>query len=74
MTVRGKQLAGLALVIACYAGIFGRAVSYAYVWDDVPEIARSALFDEPLAVALRATQSERIDPFLSHLSGIEPRL
>ncbi len=71
MTVRGKQLAGLALVIACYAGIFGRAVSYAYVWDDVPEIARSALFDEPLAVALRATQSERIDPFLSHLSGIE---
>lgn len=60
----------LAAIIGGYAALFGRAVGYAFVWDDVTEIERSAAFDGPLLAGLRATQVERIDPVLAHTSGV----
>ena len=59
----------LGVVIAAYLCLVGRALTYEYVWDDVGEIANAPLFDEPLLVGLRATQTERTDPTVTHLAG-----
>jgi tetratricopeptide (TPR) repeat protein len=59
----------LAAVIAAYLCLVGRALTYEFVWDDVGEIANAPLFDEPLLVGLRATQTERTDPTVTQLAG-----
>lgn len=55
--------------MAAYLGLLGRALTYGYVWDDVGEIANAPLFDRPLVDGLRATQTERTDPTITHLAG-----
>jgi tetratricopeptide (TPR) repeat protein len=59
----------LAVVIAAYLALLGRALSYDFVWDDVGEIANAPLFDRPLLDGLGATQTERTDPTVTHLAG-----
>jgi tetratricopeptide (TPR) repeat protein len=70
--MRGRrfQWFGLALILAVYLLTYGRAATYAFVWDDVAEIQQSALFDRPLLDGISATQTERQDPGLTELASI----
>ncbi|HEY5949161.1 MAG TPA: glycosyltransferase family 39 protein, partial [Kofleriaceae bacterium] len=61
---------GLALILGCYVFAYGRTVTYGFVWDDVHEIERAAIFDAPLLDGLATTQTERTDPSLTELSSI----
>lgn len=61
----------LAAVLVVYVLLMGRAVTYAFVWDDVREIEQNAAFDRPLAEGLLQTQTARTDPSLTELSTIE---
>lgn len=60
----------LVAIIAVYAALYGRAVGFDFVWDDVAEIARARSLDEPLLDGLRLTQVERIDPTLARTEGV----
>jgi tetratricopeptide (TPR) repeat protein len=55
------ELPVLAAIVVAYLVSFGRSCDDGYVWDDVPEIARSAALERPLADGLRLTQVERSD-------------
>ena len=66
-----KDLALLALILCVYGALFGRAVSYEYVWDDVAEIAETPLFDRPLLEGIGRTQTERMDPTINELVGVQ---
>lgn len=66
-----RELALLGVIVAAYLALFGRALGYGYVWDDVQEIQRAPLFDGSLRDALTATQADRIDPFLTHQPGVQ---
>jgi hypothetical protein len=68
---RGRELAVLALIVALYALSLGRACSYDFVWDDVPEIANDASFDRPLGDGVRLTQTERGAPDLAGLPSLQ---
>lgn len=56
--------AGLLLVLLAYAAVFGRAVSFDLVWDDLETIARNPQFDAALGDGLLATQHDHHDPSL----------
>lgn len=69
MTSR-RRIAIVAVIVAAYVVLCVRAVGYPYVWDDVPEIARSTSLDGAFSDGIRATQAERIDPTLAHTEGV----
>lgn len=64
------RLTVLAAVLAVYLLMVGRAVTYAFVWDDVREIEENAAFERPLTEGILQTQTARTDPALSELSTI----
>src|SRR5262245_23580499 len=66
-----RQWGPLALILVAYLALFGRSVTYGFVWDDVHEIEHAPIFDAPLVDGLTATQTERTDPTLTELSSIQ---
>jgi protein O-mannosyl-transferase len=70
MQSRVQQWGAFALILVAYLTLYGRTVTYGYVWDDVHEIALAPLFDAPLLDGISATQTERTDPSLTELSSI----
>ena len=66
-----RQLALLVAILALYAVVLGRTVTFDFVWDDVHEIANNPAFERPLAEGLLATQTERTDPTLTELPTLQ---
>lgn len=60
----------VAAILAVYVAVFARTTGYAFVWDDVHEIARNPAFDRGLVDGLGLTQTERNDPALTELSEL----
>lgn len=71
LSARMRQRLLLAAIAIAYLAMYARTASYAFVWDDVHEIANNPSFDGSLLDGLATTQTERTDPSLTQLASIE---
>jgi hypothetical protein len=62
--------AGVAVVLAVFALVYGRAAGHDFVWDDLPNIVENAYYDVALGEALRSTQLDHMDPELLGTVGL----
>ncbi len=60
----------LLLILLAYAAVFGRAVAFDLVWDDLETIVRNPKFEAPLTDGLAATQHSHHDPSLLRLHEV----
>jgi hypothetical protein len=56
--------AGIALLLAAFALVYGRAAGHDFVWDDFANIVDSPHYAAPLSESLRFTQHDHLDPTL----------
>jgi len=65
-----NRRAGVAVVLAVFALVYGRAAGYDFVWDDLPNIVENPHYDVALGEALRTTQLDHMDPALLGTVGL----
>jgi len=57
-----QRASALALLLIAYLAIYGRAVTFAFVWDDVVNSSQSTLMQGPLSRAIRKGEHARSEP------------